>query len=148
MSIDVTDRRLIDVLRKNGRISNLELAEKVGLSPTPCSRRVKRLEDRGVIAGYAARINPVALGQTVTVMVSVRLSSPTKPEFDEFLAAVHRLPEITECLLVSGDVDYLLRVRTTDVEALRDFVLQELRAISCVSETSTMLILDSVKLID
>ena len=144
-AIDGTDRRILSVLRNEGRISNLELAERVGLSPTPCSRRVKRLEEDGVIMGYGARINPTSMGQSVSVMVQVRLSQQTPADIEAFMSAVHRLPEITECLLVTGNLDYVLKVQTTDVEALRDFVLKELKAIPCVSETSTMLILDVAK---
>jgi Lrp/AsnC family leucine-responsive transcriptional regulator len=143
--LDQTDRNIIAILASEGRISNLELAERIGLSPTPCSRRVRRLEDEGVITGYGARINPAALGQNVSVMVQVRLSHKTPADIDAFMAAVRRLPEITECLLVTGNLDYILKVQTTDVEALRHFVLQELKAIPSVSETTTMLILDVAK---
>ncbi len=145
VALDETDKRIVAVLSKEGRISNLELADRVGLSPTPCSRRVKRLEDEGVILGYGARISPSALGKSVSVMVQVRLSQQTPRDIDAFMSAVHRMPEITECLLVTGDLDYVLKVQTKDVEALRDFVLKELKAIPCVSETSTMLILDVAK---
>lgn len=144
-SVDGTDRRILSILQTEGRISNHELAERVGLSPTPCSRRVKRLEEDGVIMGYGARINPTSIGQSVSVMVQVRLSQQSPADIEAFLSAVHRLPEITECLLVTGNLDYVLKVQTTDVEALRDFVLKELKAIPCVSETSTMLILDVAK---
>ena len=144
-ALDETDRKIIAVLAEEGRISNLELADRIGLSPTPCSRRVKRLEEEGVIMGYGARVNPTAMGQSVSVMVQVRLSQQSPADIDEFMSAVHRLPEITECLLVTGNLDYVLKVQTRDVEALRDFVLKELKAIPSVSETSTMLILDVAK---
>lgn len=143
--LDHTDRKIIAVLAKEGRISNLELADRIGLSPTPSSRPVKRLEEQGVIMGYGARINPSATGQSISVMVQVRLSQQTPADIDEFMSAVHRLPEITECLLVTGNLDYVLKVQTKDVEALRDLVLKELKAIPSVSETSTMLILDVAK---
>lgn len=144
-TLDDTDRRIVAVLSQEGRISNLELADRIGLSPTPCSRRVKRLEEEGVIMGYGARINPTAMGQSVSVMVQVRLSQQSPADIEAFMSAVRRLPEITECLLVTGNLDYVLKVQTNDVEALRDFVLKELKAIPCVSETSTMLILDVAK---
>ncbi|MEP5155066.1 Lrp/AsnC family transcriptional regulator [Planktotalea sp.] len=145
VTIDGIDRKIIAALSAEGRISNLDLAERVGLSPTPCSRRVKRLEETGVIKGYSARINPTALGQNVSVMVQVRLSQQTPADIEEFMSAVHRMPEITECLLVTGNLDYVLKVQTENVEALRDFVLKELKAIPSVSETATMLILDVPK---
>jgi len=146
--LDQIDRRIIAVLQREGRISTLELAEKVGLSATPCSRRIKRLEETGAITGYSARINPAALGCGIRVIVNVRLASQTPKDIEQFLHAVHRLPEITECLLVTGDLDYVLKVQTTDVEALRDFVLTEVKSIPCVSETSTHLILESVKTVN
>ena len=144
-TIDDADRKILSVLAKEGRISNLELAERIGLSPTPCSRRVSRLERAGVILGYGAKISQRAIGNTVSVLVQVRLSMQTPTDIDEFMSAIERLPEITECLLVTGNVDYILKVETQDVEALRDFVLKELKAIPSVAETSTMLILDTVK---
>ncbi|WP_136440970.1 Lrp/AsnC family transcriptional regulator [Pacificoceanicola onchidii] len=143
--LDGTDRKIVAVLAREGRISNLELADRIGLSPTPCSRRVKRLEEEGVIMGYGARINPAAMGQSISVMVQVRLSQQAPADIDAFMSAVQRLPQITECLLVTGDLDYVLKVQTRDVEALRDFVLKELKAIPSVAETSTMLILDVAK---
>ena len=91
------------------------------------------------------KISQRAIGNTVSVLVQVRLSMQTPTDIDEFMSAIERLPEITECLLVTGNVDYILKVETQDVEALRDFVLQELKAITSVAETSTMLILDTVK---
>lgn len=148
VELDAMDRRILSVLQSEGRISNLELAERVGLSPTPCGRRMKRLEDTGVIIGYGARINPVALGLGVSVIMTVRLTRQTPEDIAEFLATVHRQPEITECLLVAGNLDYVLRVRIRDVEALRDFILTKIKTIPCVSETSTMLILEASKSIE
>jgi Lrp/AsnC family leucine-responsive transcriptional regulator len=144
-SLDEIDMHIISILQTEGRISNLNLADRVNLSPTPCSRRVKRLEDSGVITGYSARINPVALGQGISVIITVRLAQPSAADIEDFLATVNRLSEITECLLVTGGQDYILKVRTTDVEALRDLVLKQLKRIPCISETATMLILDQVK---
>lgn len=144
-TLDATDRKILAVLQAEGRISNLDLADRVGLSPTPCSRRVKRLEETGVITGYGARIDPAALGKGISVMVNVRLSQQSPADIREFLGAVHDLPEITECLLVTGNLDYVLKVRARDVDALKVFVLSKLKAISCVSETTTMLILETEK---
>lgn len=144
-AIDDIDMKILAVLKAEGRISNLDLAERIGLSATPCSRRVKRLEDSGIIDGYGARINAAAIGQGVSVLVNVRLSRQAPSDIDAFMAAIHRLPEITECLLVTGNVDYVLKVQTKDTAALRDFVLKELKTIPSVSETSTTLILDVVK---
>lgn len=145
VELDATDKRIMHVLQAEGRISNLDLADRIGLSPTPCGRRVKRLEDAGVITGYGARINPVKLGLGISVIVTVRLAKQTPGDVTEFLAAIHRQPEVTECLLVTGNLDYVLRVRIRDVEALRDFILTKLKPIPSIAETSTMLILESTK---
>jgi Lrp/AsnC family transcriptional regulator, leucine-responsive regulatory protein len=148
VELDAIDRRILSVLQSEGRISNLDLAARVGLSPTPCGRRVKHLEEAGVITGYGARINPAALGLGVSVIVTVRLARQTPKDISEFLEAVHRQTEITECLLVTGNLDYVLRLRIRDVEALRDFILTKLKSIPCVAETSTMLILEASKSIE
>lgn len=143
--IDSIDRKILVELQRNGRISNLELAEQVGLSPTPCNRRVKRLEETGVISGYGARVDPAKLGQGIAVLVNVRLSRQTPADIKDFLAAVHSMPEITECLLVTGNLDYVLKVRSQNVDTLKTFVLSKLKAMPSVSETTTMLILETVK---
>jgi len=145
VDVDEIDRKILAVLSKDARISNLDLAAKIGLSPTPCSRRVKRLEEKGVIRGYAAQIDASKLGTGISVLVNVRLSKQAPPDIDAFMSAVNRLPEIKECLLVTGNLDYVLKVETKDVEALKSFVLDELKAIQCVSETTTMLILEQAK---
>ena len=143
--LDATDRRILEELAANGRITTIELAEKVNLSATPCSRRIKRLEEAGVIEGYCARINPAALGVNLCVMISVKLARHAPDGHTEFLAAVERCPEITECLLVTGDADYLLKVWIRDVEALRDFTINTLQGIPAVAETSTTLVLKQIE---
>ncbi len=143
MPLDSIDRRILDVLSSDGRISNLDLAEKVGLSPTPCARRVQRMEADGVIRGYAARLDEDALGWRVNALVTVRLASRGPEDVEAFVAAVKKRSEITECLLVAGNLDYVLRVRVRDVDGLRAFILDGLKTIPCVAETSTMLILDN-----
>lgn len=145
MRLDSTDLRILAILQQHGRISNLELADQVGLSPTPCSRRVKQLEDAGVIRGYRAIIDPAALGLGVSAMIGIRLQKHDPDALGAFLDAVRRHPAITECLLMAGDVDYLLRVRMPSVEALKDFILNGLTTIPAVGDTSTMLILEASK---
>lgn len=148
VELDAIDHRIIKILQHEGRISNLELAERVGLSPTPCSRRLKRLEDTGVISGYGARINPAALGFGISAIVTVRLGRQTPADIRTFLSGVRSAPEITECLLVAGNLDYVLRIRVRDVDALKKFILEKLKQIECVSETTTMLILEAAKSVD
>ena len=139
--LDSIDHRILDVLRRDGRISMLDLADQVGLSPTPCGRRVKRMEEAGVITGYAAQIDRRALGLHVCVLVSVRLARHGPEGTREFLSAVARHPEITECLLVTGNLDYMLRIWVRDIEALGIFIRDVLQSIPAVAETTTMVIL-------
>ena len=143
--IDAIDRKILGILQIDGRISNLKLAEQVGLSPTPCSRRVRRLEDMGIIKGYGAKIDLEAENSGISVLISVRLSGQTPQDIDSFMEAVNEQPEIIECLLVTGNVDYLLTVQTESVEQLRNFVLTRLKNIPSVAETTTMLVLGSIK---
>ncbi|CDX35998.1 Lrp/AsnC family transcriptional regulator [Mesorhizobium sp. M2C.T.Ca.TU.002.02.1.1] len=140
--LDAIDHRILRELRQDGRISTVDLAERVGLSPTPCARRLKRLEETGVIQGYAARIDPAALGLGVCVMVSVRLGQQGPEGAGLFLDEVAKHPEITECLLVTGNIDYLLRVWVKDIAALREFISNVLQSIPSVAETSTMVVLN------
>lgn len=141
-ALDAIDHRILRELRTDARISTVDLAARVGLSPTPCARRVKRLEDSGVIQGYTARISPSAMGLAICVMVSVRLGKQGPEGAGEFLREVAKRPEITECLLVTGNIDYLLRVWVKDIAALRNFISNVLQSIPSVAETSTMVVLN------
>ncbi|WNJ88867.1 Lrp/AsnC family transcriptional regulator [Bosea sp. 685] len=143
MKLDAIDRRIVAALQANGRMSTLEVAERVGLSASPCSRRIKALEEAGVIEGYGARINPGALGLNISVVVSVRLGKFGPEGHQQFQQAISGRPEITQWLLVTGSVDYLLSVRVKDIEALREFVTNTLQSIPIVAETSTMVVLET-----
>lgn len=146
VSIDPIDRRILAELQKEGRISVIELAERVGLSPTPCGRRLKRLEESGVIVGYGARVDPQALGLNVAVLIAVRLSRIGTQGTAEFLDAVNRRPEITECMLVTGNnIDYMLKVQVHGIDELATFIRDVLQTIPSVGETSTMVILKSIR---
>ncbi len=144
--LDAMDHRILAALQANGRMSTLDVAEAVGLSPTPCSRRIKRLEETGVISGYTALVDPGALGLGLSVVVSVRLARQGPEGHGQFLEAIRGRSEITECLLVTGNVDYLLRVWVKDMPALREFVTVNLQSIPTVAETSTMLVVDDVRI--
>ena len=143
--LDSIDRRILAILRRDGRISMLDLAEQVGLSPTPCGRRVKRMEEAGVITGYAAQIDPLALGLSISVLVSVRLARHGTEGTEQFLTAIAKHPEITECLLVTGNIDYVLRIWVKDIDALGTFIRDVLQSIPAVAETTTMVILKQDK---
>lgn len=142
LELDAIDHRILSHLRTEGRISILDLAERVALSPTPCGRRVKRLEEAGVITGYAAQIDPQALGLNISVLIAVRLARSGAEASAEFLAALRNRPEVVACFLVTGNnIDYMLRVQVKDVDALGHFIREVLQRIPAVGETSTMVVL-------
>ena len=123
ISLDAIDRRILDRLQKDGRLSNAELAEQVGLSASPCWRRVKALEDAGVIKGYAAQVDARAVGLSVNVFMSVSLSTQVEKALQAFERAAAARPEVMECYLMTGDSDYLLRIVVPDLEAYERFVM-------------------------
>ena len=110
MNIDSTDLKILAALQPNGRLSNVELASRVHLSASACLRRVKALEDSGVIQGYRASVDPIRVGLPDNVFVSVGLASQDQADLDAFEEAVRRVPEVMECYLMTGDFDYLLRI--------------------------------------
>ena len=106
--LDRIDLKILDVLQRDGRISMTDLAERVSLSATPCSERVRRLEREGVITGYYARVNPAALGKNLLVFLEIKLSAKSGDVFDKVKKELEYVPEVMECHLVSGDFDYLI----------------------------------------
>jgi len=145
MELDEIDGRILNVLQQEGRISILDLSERVGLSPTPCARRVKRMEDEGVIQRYAAVLNPAAVGSRLDVFVSVRLRTSTRKAIEIFEQAVQNMPEVVECYLVTGNHDYLLHLRLADVDDFKDFVRERLINIPSVGETVSSIALEQTK---
>jgi len=134
-ALDAIDRRILAALQADGRMSMVDLAEKAGLSPTPCLRRVQRLEREGVIAGYAARIDPAAVGRTLHAFVQVNLDNHAEEAVAVFQQAVMQRPEVVACYAVSGDVDYLLQVMVPDLEAYSEFALKALLRMPGVKDT-------------
>ena len=143
--IDRLDRRILDVLQRDGRISNLKLAESVALSPTAVLARVQRLTREGYILGYEARLNPLKLGAGMLVFVEVLLDRTSANVFNEFKAAVEVRPEIMECHLVAGGFDYLLKIRTADMNSYRVFSGDVLWQLPGVRETRTYAVMEEVK---
>ena len=143
--LDALDVRILNILQENARITTLELAEQVGLSPTPCARRVKRLEDDGLIQRYVTLLDEKKAGLDLSVFISVRLRNQTGETIDKFERSVRSMPEITECYLVSGVHDYLLHLRVADVDALRDFLRERLVTIEGIAEAQSSIVLDKVK---
>jgi Lrp/AsnC family leucine-responsive transcriptional regulator len=143
--IDRIDRRILDVMQKDGRISNLKLAEAVSLSPTAVLSRVQRLTKEGFILGYEARLNPIKLGAGMLVFVEVLLDRTTPNVFEQFKAAVQVRDEIMECHMVAGGFDYLLKTRTSDMNSYRDFAGSVLWQLPGVRETRTYAVMEEVK---
>jgi Lrp/AsnC family transcriptional regulator, leucine-responsive regulatory protein len=143
--LDKTDRRILMLLQKDGRISTVELAESVGLSPTATSERVKRLQKEGFVTGYGARLDPVKLGLNLLVFVEVYLDKTTPDAFERFAAGVLRSPEVLECHMVAGGFDYLVKARVADMAAYRHFLGEVLLALPAVRETRTYPVMEEVK---
>lgn len=143
--LDVLDRKLLRLLQQDGRIANVDLAERVGLSPTATSERVKRLTREGIIAGYGARLDPQKLGRGFLVFVEVTLDKTTPDVFDRFANAVTRAPDVLECHLVAGGFDYLIKTRVADMAAYRVFLGDVLLSLPGVRETRTYAVMEEVK---
>ena len=143
--LDRTDRRILQQLQDDGRISNLKLAEAVALSPTAVLARVQRLTRDGFIEGYEARLNPRFLGAAMLVFVEVLLDRTTQNVFREFQAAVQVHPEILEAHMVAGGFDYLLKTRVANMDAYRTFAGTVLWQLPGVRETRTYAVMEEVK---
>ena len=143
--LDRTDRRILAQLQEDGRISNLKLAEAVGLSPTAVLARVQRLTREGYIQGYEARLDPRRLGAGMLVFVEVLLDRTTPNVFEQFRAAVQVHPEVLECHMVAGGFDYLVKTRVADMEAYRAFAGSVLWQLPGVRETRTYAVMEEVK---
>ena len=127
MQLDKTDKHILIELQNNARISNLELAEKVNLSPTPCARRVKQLEESGIIIGHKTILDPESLGLNLMAMISVTMDRHTADRFDKFEQAIAELPEVIECYVVTGqDSDFLIKVLIRDMRHYEEFLLRRL----------------------
>lgn len=116
MQLDATDRRILQVLQREGRVSNAELADRIALSPSACHRRVQRLEEDGFIAGYVALVDPRKIGKTTTVFVEITLQSQSDEVLDAFERGVARIPDVLECHLMAGAADFLLKLVVADTE--------------------------------
>lgn len=137
MGLDLIDRKILSVLQTDGRMTNHELAERVGLSPSPCLRRVRALEQNGAIDRYVALVNPDVAGLSVSAFVRVRLDRQDDRHLATFEDAVRDVPEIMECYLMSGDADYQLRVLVPSLDAFEDFLRSKLTRIAGVSEVTS-----------
>ena len=145
LQLDSIDRGILSELQANGRLSNVELAQRVHLSPSACLRRVKQLEDTGVIAGYVALLNPKLVGQSGVSFTIINLATMSNNLLDEFEAAVREAPEIQDCFYVAGANDYLIRFAYRDAEDLERFHTDVLMRLPGVERSNSMLVLRTVK---
>ncbi|HJV25425.1 MAG TPA: winged helix-turn-helix transcriptional regulator [Aromatoleum sp.] len=143
--LDRIDRRILDLLQKNGRLSMTELANKIGLSATPCTERVKRLERDGVITGYHARVSPQALGKNLLVFVEIKLSAKSGEVFDRVKKELLFVPEVMECHLVSGDFDYLVKARITEMGEYRRLLGNILLKLPSAAESRSYVVMEEIK---
>jgi Lrp/AsnC family transcriptional regulator, leucine-responsive regulatory protein len=143
--LDRIDRAILRELQKDGRLANVELSRRVGLSPTPCLERVKRLEKTGYITGYTAQIAPHKVAAALLVFVEIRLSRTSPDVFDDFKKSVIDLPQVLECHLVSGDFDYLVKARVADMKNYRKLLGETLLTLPGVSGSRTYVVMEEVK---
>ncbi len=134
MKLDRIDRRILAAMQENGRISNLELAERVGLSPSPCARRVKQLEDSGIIDHTVTLLDPAKLGLTMTAIVQISMDKHTPARFENFERHVCDYPEVVECYLITGhSADYQLKIMVPNMDYYQEFLLGKLTRIEGVT---------------
>jgi Lrp/AsnC family transcriptional regulator, leucine-responsive regulatory protein len=136
-ALDNIDRKILALLQANGRITNQELADTVGLSPSPCLRRVRQLEQAGVVANYVALLDPSAVGLSVTAFVRVRLGAQDDIQLARFETAIAEFTEVMECYLMTGDSDYQIRVLVGSLEEFEDFLRQKLTRLPGVSQVTS-----------
>jgi len=145
IKLDKLDIRILRALQKNGRISNLELAESIGLSPSPCARRVKQLEDSGIIAGQVTLLNASKLDLKLTALIQISMDRHTPDRFEIFENKVRGFPEVVECLLITGQsADYQLKVVVPDMEYYQEFLLNKITRIEGVTDVHSSFMLREV----
>lgn len=143
--LDATDLRILQEVQRNGRITIAELSRRVNLTKTPCAERLRRMEKAGVISGYFARLDPSILDVAHLAMVQVQLKGTTSDELEAFNRAVARVPEIQSCHMIAGGYDYLLKVRTRDIESYRRVLGAVISRLPGVLQTHTYVVMETVK---
>ncbi len=143
--LDRIDRKILGILQRRGRISMTDLAEEVGLSTSPCSERVKRMEREGVISGYHAHLNPDALGKTLLVFIEIKLSSKSGDVFDKVRTELMHVPEVLECHLVSGSFDYLVKARLGGMSEYRHLLGSLLKKLPVTAESHSYVVMEEIK---
>ncbi len=143
--LDRIDLKILRVLQGNGRMSNVDLSRRIHLSPAPCLARVRRLEQTGYISRYRAELNPELLGLALLAFVEITLDRTTPDVFEKFKQAVQDVPDIEECHMVAGGFDYLVKVRSADMEAYRKILGEKIATIPGVLQTHTYVVMEQVK---
>jgi Lrp/AsnC family leucine-responsive transcriptional regulator len=145
MNLDKTDLRILKILQQNGRITNLELSQTIGLSPAPTLERVKKLEKNGFIKSYHARVDETKLGIGIKAMMLITLPRHTEGVVDKFKRQIAEIDEITDCFKVTGNADYILHVMVKDIHAFEELVARKIATIEEISQMQTMVILSKAK---
>jgi len=145
VEVDGFDHKIVAVLMEDGRISVTDLAQRVGLSKTPCQVRMRRLIDSGVIKGFHAALDPAKMGLDHVAFTEVKLSDTREDALSEFNAAVRRIPEVEECHMIASSFDYLLKVRTADIRRYRFVLGEKISSLPHVASTSTFVAMETVK---
>jgi Lrp/AsnC family leucine-responsive transcriptional regulator len=144
-ALDAIDIAILDALQRDGRVANVALAKSVGLSPTPCAERVRALEARGIIAGYAAELDAERLGLGLLVFIEIAIDRTSEDAFGHFRTAMLAIPEVQECHMVAGGFDYLLKVRVRDMAAYRRLLGDALAKVPGIRETRSYAVMERVK---
>lgn len=144
MSLDRIDRKILDRLQTDGRVTNRELASRINLSATPCLNRVKRLENDGTIVGYEARVNPKAAGLQISALVLLRIGSNTREAGDKFAAAIAKISAITECYMTAGQLDYVARVYAKDLDDYERILKDELGSLPGITGMESLFVLNEI----
>lgn len=144
VDLDDFDRKILAILRLDGRITFTDLAQHVGLSKTPCQRRVRRLVDKGVITGFAAIVDPAKVGLDHVAFAEVKLSDTREAALKQFNAAVRAIPEVEECHMIASSFDYLLKVRTVDIRRYRIVLGEKISSLPHVASTSTFVAMETI----
>lgn len=144
--MDVIDRNILNIIQKQGRISNKKLSDEIGLNPSSTLERVKKLEESGIIDGYSARLNYENLDYQTLVLVNVSLKAHNKENIDIFIEKVSKIAQVTEYYHIAGKYDFMLKVYTKNNKELQSFIIENITSISCVDKTETMLVFDEKKL--
>ena len=144
-TLDAVDRQILEILQKDGRITMTDLAVQIGLSATPCTERVRRLERDGIISGYHARVNPHSLGQSILVFIEVRLAAKSREILAKVRESFDEIADIMECHLVSGDFDYMVKARIKEIGQYRSLLGEILLRLPGVTQTKSCVVMEEVK---